>query len=195
LRRRGRRPRRRKPGYVNRARRERRSIHDRPEVADQRQRLGDWELDLMTCYRNSGYLITAVDRKSGYTLIGRAKTRHSSRVMDRIVKMFHGRIPKRLRQTFTFDNGVEFYFFKRLEKELGVTVYFADPYNSGQRGTNENTNGLIRQYFPKNRTYGSITNRAIKRVAQYLNDRPRKRLQFQSPKHVFKSPQNIAIQI
>jgi len=195
LRRRGRRPRRKKPGYVARARRERRSIHERPAIANQRQRLGDWELDLMTCYPNSGYLITAVERKSGYTLISRARTKHSSGVMDRIVEMFRGRIPKRLRRTFTFDNGVEFYFFERLEQELGVTVYFADPYNSGQRGTNENTNGLIRQYFPKNRPYASISNREIKRVAQLLNDRPRKRLEFQSPKHVFKSTPNIAIQI
>ena len=195
LRRRGRRPRRKKPGFINRARRERRSIHERPRIANDRQRLGDWELDLMTCHRNSGYLITAVDRKSGYTLISRAKTKHSSGVMDRIVEMFRGKIAKRHRLTFTFDNGVEFYFFKRLEQELGVTVYFADPYNSGQRGTNENTNGLIRQYFPKNRTYASITNRQIKKVAQFLNDRPRKRLEFQTPKQVFKSTPNIAIQI
>ena len=195
LRRNGRRPRRQKPGYITRARKERVSIHLRPEIANNRKRCGDWELDLMTCSRNSGYLITAVDRKSGYTLIGRAKTRHSSGVMDGIIKMFRRTTSKQLRQTFTFDNGSEFYYFKRLEQQLGVKVYFADPFNSGQRGTNENTNGLIRQYFPKDRPYASITNREIKRVARLLNNRPRKRLEYQSPKHVFRSPQKIAIQI
>lgn len=195
LRRRGRRPRRKKPGFLTRARKERVSIHLRPKIAGDRQRLGDWELDLMTCHRNSGYLITAVDRKSGYTLIGRAKTRHSSGVMDGIIKMFRRTTSKHLRQTFTFDNGSEFYYFKRLEEQLGPTVYFADPFNSGQRGTNENTNGLIRQYFPRDRSYASITNREIKRVAQLLNNRPRKRLEYQTPKHVFRSPQKIAIQI
>ena len=194
LRRRGRRPRRRKPGFVNRARAERRSIHERPKVVDHRQRLGDWELDLVTCYRNSGYLITAVERKSGYTMISRVKTKCSGGVMDKIVAMFRN-MAKRLRLTFTFDNGVEFYYFKRLMRDLGVHVYFADPYNSGQRGTNENTNGLIRQYFPKQMPYGSIKNKDIKRVVQLLNNRPRKRLNFQTPKHVFRSPTKIAIQI
>ena len=195
MRRRGSRPRRQKPGYITRARRERVSIHQRPAIANARKRIGDWELDLMTCYRNSGYLITAVDRKSGYTLIGRVKTRHSSGVMGGIIKMFRRTTSKHVRKTFTFDNGSEFYYFKRLEEQLGVTVYFADPFNSGQRGTNENTNGLIRQYFPKDRPYASITNRVIKRVTRLLNDRPRKRLEFQTPKHVFKSPPKIAIQI
>lgn len=194
LRRRGRRPRKKKPGFINRARRERRSIHDRPGIVQRRGRVGDWELDLMRCHRNSGYLITAVDRRSGYTLISRSKKKNSGDVMDRIVSMFR-HIPKRLRLTFTFDNGVEFYYFKRLEEELGVTVYFADPYNSGQRGTNENTNGLIRQYFDKQTSYGSISNKDIKRVVQLLNNRPRKRLNYQAPKTVFRPPQKIAIQI
>lgn len=194
MRRGGRRPRRKKPGFVNRARLERRSIHTRPEIVQQRGRLGDWELDLVVCHRSSGYLITAVDRKSGYTLIGRSKRRTSSDVMDRIVDMFRS-IPKRLRKTFTFDNGSEFYYFKILERELGVTVYYADPYNSGQRGTNENTNGLIRQYFPKSMRYASIKNKDIKRVVRLLNNRPRKRLKSQTPRNVFRSPLKIAIQI
>ena len=194
LRRRGRRNRRQKPGYINRAIKDRVSIHLRPKVANDRQRIGDWELDLMRCYRNSGYLITAVDRKSGYTLIGRSKTRHSYKVAQEIIRMFRRRIPRHLRQTFTFDNGSEFYCFKRIEEELGVKAYFADPYNSGQRGTNENTNGLIRQYFDKKTSYASITNRAIKKVERLLNDRPRKRLEYLSPKHVFRSPPKIAIQ-
>ena len=191
LRRKGRRPRRQMPGFINRARKDRVSIHLRPKIANDRQRIGDWELDLMRCHRNSGYLITAVDRKSGYTLIGRSKTRHSHKVIEEIIKMFRRTTH---RHTFTFDNGNEFYYFKQLEKKLGVTVYFADPFNSGQRGTNENTNGLIRQYFDKKTTYGSITNRAIKKVTQLLNNRPRKRLEYLTPKHVFRSPPKIAIQ-
>ena len=194
LRRRGRRPRRQPPGFINRARKDRRSIHLRPKIANKRQRIGDWELDLIRCYRNSGYLITAVERKSGFLLIGRSKTRHSHKVIQGTIKMFRRTVPRSLRKTFTFDNGSEFYYFKQLEEQLGVTVYFADPFNSGQRGTNENTNGLLRQYFPKDKPYASITNKAIKRAQRLLKDRPRKRLEFSTPKHVFKSPPKIAIQ-
>ena len=194
LRRRGRRPRRQMPGFINRARKDRVSIHLRPKIANDRLRIGDWELDLMRCHRNSGYLVTAVDRKSGYTLIGRSKTRHSHKVIQEIIKMFRRRIPRHLRKTFTFDNGNEFFYFKQLEDKLGVTVYFADPFNSGQRGTNENTNGLIRQYFDKKTSYAIITNRAIKKVERLLNNRPRKRLEYLSPNNVFRSPPKIAIQ-
>ena len=84
-----------------------------------------------------------------------------------------------------FDNGSEFYHFLRLERELGVTVYYADPYNSGQRGTNENTNGLIRDYFPRQLFYGSISPRDVRQAERSLNERPRLRHGFQTPSQLF----------
>lgn len=194
LRRRGRRPRKAKPGFITRKQRDRKSIHDRPKVVQERCRTGDWELDLMTCHRGSGYLITAVERKTGYTLIRKVRSKHTSRVMDGILKMFEG-FDATLMKTFTFDNGNEFYSYARLERDLGVKVYFADPYNSGQRGTNENTNGLIRQYFAKTLAYGLISHRDVKRVQNLLNERPRRRLQYRSPAAVLGKHPKIAFRI
>lgn len=184
LRRGGRRNRKQKPGFVKRARAERRSIHDRPKVANNRKRIGDWELDLMCCAKRSGFLITAVDRKSGYCLIQKVRSRHTHVVIDGIVKMFQ-KIPATKRKTFTFDNGSEFYHCGRIERELGVKAYYADPYNSGQRGTNENTNGLLRNYFPKCLEYGLISYWDVRKAERALNERPRLRHGFQAPSHVF----------
>jgi len=194
MRRRGRRPRKAKPGFVAKAIRDRASIHDRPRVVKTRGRIGDWELDLMCCHRNSGFLITAVERKTGYTLIRKVASKHSVRVTDGIIKMFEG-FDRSVIKTFTFDNGVEFYYHGRLTRALGVKVYFADPYNSGQRGTNENTNGLIRQYFPKTLDYGLISLRDVQRAQRLLNERPRLRLDFRTPSAVLGKHPKIAFRI
>ena len=184
LRRRGRKNRKQKPGFIRRAQRGRRSIHERPQLVAKRSRLGDWELDLMCCAGRSGFLLTAVDRKSDYCLIRKVRSRHNRVVMGGIVKMFE-KIPRSKRKTFTFDNGTEFYHFSRLERELGVKVYYADPYNSGQRGTNENTNGLIRDDFAKDLAYGLISPRDVRQAERWLNERPRLRHGFQTPTKVF----------
>lgn len=162
MRRRGRRPRKAKPAFLAKLDR-RRSIHDRPRIASDRKRLGDWELDLMTCGGVSGYLITAVERVSKLTLIRKVSNKSAGKVRDGILKMFEG-IERSMMKTFTFDNGTEFYYHESLEQQLNVKAYFADPYNSGQRGTNENTNGLIRQYFPKSLHYGLISYWAVRRA-------------------------------
>lgn len=180
MRRRGRRNRRAKPGFINRQQQQRTSIHQRPKVVNQRKRIGDWEIDLMVCHRTSGYLITAVERKTGYVLIERVPNKQSHEVMRRIIKMFD-RVPDSKTKTFTFDNGTEFYYHEMLTERLGVKTYFADPYNSGQRGTNENTNGLIRQYVPKTLDYEDFTWHHVRKVEHALNHRPRKRLKFQTP--------------
>jgi transposase, IS30 family len=185
MRRRGRRNRKEKPGFIKAQQRDRVSIHDRPQVVQKRQRIGDWELDLMTCHRVSGYLITAVERMTGYTLIRKVATKSSDLVMKGILKMFQG-IDRLKIKTFTFDNGTEFYYHSMLRESLNVQVYFADPYNSGQRGTNENTNGLFRQYFPKTLDYGYISNQAVVKAQDSLNTRPRLRLGFQTPASQFK---------
>jgi IS30 family transposase len=95
------------------------------------------------------------------------------------------RIPRRLRHTITFDNGVEFSAWESLETKLGVDVYFAYPYHAWERGTNENTNGLLRQYFPKSLDFNVITAQELAAVVKRLNDRERKRLGFVSPRRVF----------
>lgn len=194
MRRRGRRPRKAKPGFIARALKTRVSIHERPKVVNERRRTGDWELDLMTCHRTSGHLITAVERKTGYTLIQKVPSKRSAQVMNRIIGMFDG-FHRDLIRTFTFDNGNEFYFHSMLVRSLGVKVYFADPYASGQRGTNENTNGLIRQYFPKTLDYGLISHWDIKRAQKLINERPRLRLGFQTPAAVLAKHPKIAFRI
>ena len=194
MRRRGKRPRKAKPGFITRAAQDRVSIHDRPQVVAKRARTGDWELDLMTCHRASGYLITAVERRTGYLLVSKVASKHSGKVIDGIVKLF-GFMDEALLKTFTFDNGTEFYYHAKLNKKLGVKVYFADPYNSGQRGSNENTNGLIRQYFPKTLGYESISHQAVKKVQELINHRPRRRLNFQTPAAVLGKHPRIAFQI
>lgn len=194
MRRRGRRPRKAKPGFINRIARERVSIHDRPKCVERRSRIGDWEIDLMTCHKVSGFLITAVDRKSGVVLIRKVASKHNHRVIDGILKMFEG-FDRRVLKTFTFDNGVEFYHTGRLKSELGVKVYHADPYRSGQRGTNENTNGLIRQFIPKSLHYQDVTHQWVKKVQKSLNDRPRLRHKYQTPAQFFESHSKIAFRI
>lgn len=183
MRRRGRRNRQAKPGFLKRLER-RRSIHERPKISNERRRMGDWELDLMVCGGRSGYLITAVERKTGYTKIRKVRNKEAGTVTDGIIRMFDGMDPSKLK-TFTFDNGTEFYYTRRIEEQLQVKTYFADPYNSGQRGTNENTNGLIRQYFPKDLHYGLISYWDVRRVERMLNERPRLRLRFETPAAAF----------
>lgn len=185
MRRKGRRNRRQKPGFIKSQLRDRVSIHDRPKLVEKRKRIGDWELDLVRCHRGSGYLITAVDRMTGYALVRKVARKSSDLVMRGILKMFEP-IDRSKIKTFTFDNGTEFFYHRLLTDALPVKVYFADPYNSGQRGTNENTNGLLRQYFPKTLNYRYISYQAVAKAQQALNHRPRLRLGFQTPASRFK---------
>lgn len=184
MRRRGKRNRRQKPGFIKSRLRNRVSIHDRPKLVEKRKRIGDWELDLVRCHRGSGYLITAVDRMTGYTLVRKVARKCSALVMKGILRMFQNIECKKIK-TFTFDNGTEFFYHSMLTNGLKVKIYFADPYNSGQRGTNENTNGLLRQYFPKTMDYKSISYQAVAKAQNALNSRPRLRLKFQTPASKF----------
>jgi IS30 family transposase len=97
------------------------------------------------------------------------------------------RVPRVMRKTLTVDNGKEFSYFKKLEKKTGFSIYFADPYSAWQRGANENTNGLIRQYFPKGTNFKNITNKDLTLVVKKINHRPRKCLDYQTPHEVFYS--------
>lgn len=170
------------------------SIHQRPKCVDDRKRFGDWELDLVVGSKHSGFLITAVDRRSGYLKTKKINSKRSRVVMRGIIAMFRGE-DSRMLKTFTFDNGREFTRHEMLKEQLGVKVYFADPYNSGQRGTNENTNGLIRQYAPKKLDFGYVSHRDVRHLTARINNRPRKRLQYRTPLEVLYNSRKIASQI
>lgn len=179
LRRRGKRPsRRKKPDGVGAP------IAQRPEVIEQRLRLGDWEGDTVLGPAGTGGLATLVDRKSRYTIVVKIRCKEANHVHQKLKERLR-ELDEQRRCSITFDNGTEFARCRRLEKHLGMTLYFADPGCPYQRGTNENTNGLIRQYFPKGTDFRDISHHEVRRVEKRLNGRPRECLGFQTPEEVF----------
>jgi transposase, IS30 family len=160
------------------------SISERPDVVQSRLRYGDWEGDTIEGSKGSSYITTHVERKSRYLLAGKLKDKKASTLNDISLKMF-ARVPKVFRKTLTVDNGKEFFKFKELEEKAGLTVYFADPYAAWQRGANENTNGLLRQYLAKGSDFSKISEADLKMVVAKLNHRPRKCLGYQTPHEVF----------
>lgn len=162
-----------------------RRIDERPAVIERRGRLGDWEGDTMLGRDKRVRIVTFVDRKSGY-LIAFLLPRMRARLLASLTIKRFQRLLKKQRKTFTLDNGTEFSRWEYLEEKTGMTVYFAYPYHSWERGTNENTNGLLRQYFPKTLDFNLITTKELAHVVRMLNDRPRKRLEFKSPRQIFK---------
>jgi IS30 family transposase len=161
-----------------------RRIDERPQVVERRGRIGDIEGDTMLGRDKRVRIVTLVDRRSGY-LIAYLLPKHNAELLTKLAVQKLKRLPKEKRRTLTLDNGTEFSDWERLEKQTGMTIYFAYPYHSWERGTNENTNGLLRQYFPKSMDFNIITSKELADVVRRLNDRPRKRLKFKSPKQVF----------
>jgi IS30 family transposase len=162
---------------------ERPSIEDRPKIVEKRKRLGDWEVDTILGKGRRHLLVTLTDRKSRLTRIYKVVHKTAQEVADAVIEML---FPWKDRVfTITSDNGKEFAQFQRIGKELKAMMYFAHPYASWERGTNENTNGLIRQYFPKDRDLSDITRENIEWAEQRLNNRPRKCLGFKTPNEVF----------
>lgn len=129
-------------------------------------------------------IVTFVDRRTGY-LITFLLPKMNARLCTSLAIKYFRKIPKKKRKTITLDNGIEFHDWERLEKETGMTTYFAYPYHFWERGSNENTNGLLRQYFPKTMDFNLITPEELAHVCQKLNNRERKRLGFFSPKQMF----------
>jgi len=168
------------------------SISERPAIVETRQRFGDWEGDTVEGKKASGYMATHVERKSRYLLAAKLTKKTAASLTLQSVKAFQ-RIPKRMRKTLTVDNGREFARFKELEDRTGLTVYFADPYSAWQRGTNENTNGLLRQYFPKGTDFRKVTQEDLAFAVKKLNHRPRKCLDYQSPQELFRKASNGAL--
>ena len=159
------------------------SIDERPTVVDDRSRVGDWEGDTVIGKNHKGALVTLVERKSLYAIIEAVERRTAAAVHGAIVANLAAHKSKI--HTLTYDNGKEMAEHEQIAEELGIKVYFAHPYSSWERGVNENTNGLIRQYFPKNRELTGISREEVEQAMERLNHRPRKTLGFQTPYEVF----------
>jgi len=159
-------------------------IDQRPEVIEDRLRLGDYEGDTVLGPAGTGGLATLVDRKSRFTIIVKIQSKNADHVHEKIKGRLR-ELDEQRRRSITFDNGTEFARCHRLEKHLGMELYFADPGCPYQRGTNENTNGLIRQYFPKGTDFRDISHDEVRQVEKLLNNRPRACLGFRTPAEVF----------
>ena len=155
-----------------------RGLAERPPGATNRSRVGHWEIDTVMG-KNRACILTLVDRKTGFVLIGKLANRTVEETNHRL-SLLLDRHAGRVR-TITADNGCEFHGYSEIEETHGVKFYFAPPYHSWERGTNENTNGLIRQYLPKGKCLENLTQAECDRIADKLNDRPRKRHNFYSP--------------
>ena len=151
-------------------------IEERPEIVNNRERFGDWEADLVC---GESYLVTLVERKSRFTLIGHVEKKTAAEVSSEIIKLL--RPYRDLVHTITYDNGNEFAQHVLVNDTLNCDSYFARPYHSWERGANENTNGLIRQYFPKADKLRDASRRKIGFVQDQLNNRPRKCLDYKTP--------------
>jgi IS30 family transposase len=158
-------------------------IEDRPAIVAAKTRVGDWEADLVSGSHHRGFLVTLVERKSKFTLLGQVATKTAEAVSAEILRLL-GDV-KDCVKTITYDNGREFAGHQGINEILGCMSYFAAPYHSWERGLNENTNGLIRQYFPKGADLRGIEPDQLQFVQARLNRRPRKTLDFRTPEQVF----------
>jgi IS30 family transposase len=161
----------------------RRPISKRPAKERLKQEIGHWEGDTVESKGHRGGLGTFVDIKSKYVVIRKLKDKSSEEMKNAIIGSFKN-CPE-LIQTLTVDNGSEFALHDKVKKELKSKVYFADPYSPWQRGLNENTNGLIRKFYPKGTDFSKISEREILKVQELLNSRPRDTLDFKTPKEIF----------
>lgn len=170
----------------------RKSIHERPPEVAALSRLGDWELDTIRPARGSGVIVTMNERVSGFIRLGWSP---SGRAED-VAAVIAARLWPVRRQvhTLTCDRGSEFADDATIERELKADIYFADPRAPWQRARNENTNGLIREFFPRHMDFSTITREQLQHAEDALNDRPRKRLKFLTPAEVFFNCGRVALQ-
>ena len=162
---------------------DRTSIDARPAVVETRQRIGDWEGDTIVGKRHKSALLTLVERKTLYTVIVKLTGKRADLLTVALIDSLSGF--KQWVKTLTFDNGWEFSFHQKIAEALKADVYFAHPYASWERGINENTNGLIRQYFPKGTDFNQVSEEQVALVMQRLNQRPRKTRDYRSPTELF----------
>ncbi|HVA65553.1 MAG TPA: IS30 family transposase [Elusimicrobiota bacterium] len=158
-----------------------RRIDTRPAEVETRQTLGHWEGDLINGANGTGNLATLVERGSRFTLVGRTESKEAEEVAGKIRALLKP-LPQELRRSLTLDNGKEFARHEDIAKDAALDVFFAHPYHSWERGTNENTNGLIRRLYPKKSSFAGIGRTELKRIDTFLNDRPRKCLGWSTPR-------------
>ena len=157
-------------------------IRLRPKIVCRKSRIGDWEADTIIGKAHQGVIVSLVDRKTKLTKLMKVHDKKSYSVTRAIISSLQSLPIKH--QTITFDNGKEFSFHQLIAKKIGVKTYFATPYHSWERGLNEHTNGLVRQYLPKSTNLHLVDQQTIKRIEKDLNNRPRKVLGFRSPNEV-----------
>lgn len=167
-------------------------IDVRPKTVNDRQFFGHWEGDTVEGHKKSGYLVTLVERKSGYALVGhipKATKENFRTCAEQLLEP----LPKHLKRIITLDNGREMNDYEELERYTKATIYFAHPYHSWERGSNENFNGLLRQFFPKDRDFSTITKDEVDVAVNLINTRPRKRHGYKSPVELLKPYLAVAI--
>ena len=161
----------------------RRPLSERPLHIEARRQVGHWECDTVIGASHKGAVVTMVERKSGYAVMAKVEKKTSELVSSAIVDKLQ---PLAARvKTLTFDNGKEFAGHAQIDQQLQSTAYFARPFASWERGSNENLNGLLRQYVPKKRAMSTVSDEEIRMIQNRLNNRPRKRLGFKTPAEVF----------
>ncbi len=166
-------------------------IDTRPLEIEKRLKVGHWEIDTVHG-KGRKSIVTLVERATGYVMIGQINARTVAELNSRTSKLISRR--SELFKTITADNGCEFHGYKKLEKKHELAVYFAYPYHSWQRGTNENTNGLIRQYLPKGCSMEGLSQIECNAIANKLNNRPRKRYDYQTPQEMLEKLTSVALQ-
>jgi IS30 family transposase len=159
-----------------------RHISERPRTVEGRRHRGHWEIDTVMGKGSPDCIVTLVERKTGFLMIGKLKDRTTRSLNKKTRRLIH-RDPTAFK-TITADNGTEFHQYRAIEADRKVRFYFANPYHSWERGSNENANGLIRQYLPKGTSMANLTQQQCDVIAYKINTRPRKRFNFKTPEQV-----------
>ena len=159
-------------------------IDKRPQTVENRARIGNWEGDLINGLFGTGNLATVAERMTRFVLFAYVATKEADVVAAAVIGLLAA-LPKSFLNTLTFDNGKEFAKFEQIKQALGIEVYFAKPYHSWERGTNENRNGIVRKVLPKGRSFDDITEEEMRRIDRMLNDRPLKCLNWRTPREAF----------
>jgi len=159
-------------------------IDQRPLLIEERTRIGDWEGDTVVGKEKTKRILTYVERKSGLLKAVKLESATANEVREKTRLLFQ-KLNINKRHSITYDNGSEFADYEWIEKDLKLDTYFAYPYHSWERGTNENTNGLLRQFFPKGTSFANITQKEIDRAVKLINTRPRKRHKYKTPEDIF----------
>jgi IS30 family transposase len=172
---------------------DKKSIHTRPKDAECRNVLGHWEGDTIVGKGRDGYIVTLVERQTRFLAAAKMNNCKASTCNRAMLEAF-GEIMNKKISTITFDNGSEFAHFKDIEEAIECDVFFADPYSSWQRGTNEQTNGLLRRYLPKGTSFSNVDQNTVDRIVDMLNNKPRKVLNFLTPYEAFYKLKPVALE-